>query len=275
MKIANYSFEIDRVEKFLCLFPDEIEENPWVMYHGTSGFNVSSIERDGFNTQSSAISRESIQRVADIFLQMKWFGTTTGGFGTLKAFSLGHDLAQSEKGPTFFAEASLRALLFATREFAGGEKMYALRQAFYDLKAYLNDPALRTEHWEKMCRTYEGLRIGNAHPSELSKAAPVNVDLDWLERQLIDNQHAFKLAEDAFERHECGVVFALKMEPEDVESLTWHQPMGIKAERSVKSCRVIGRVDVPANLDARRVVHLRKDYSDRMGCGLLGALSVR
>ena len=39
-----------------------------------------------------------------------------------------------ESGFVFFSETSLRALLYATHDFSGGEKLRALRIAFRDLE---------------------------------------------------------------------------------------------------------------------------------------------
>lgn len=158
-------FDPDRIAAVGRLFSDKIDTDPWIMFHGTSQFSSDSIERDGFKYTADLISRNQIQRVANIFETMKWAGEGGGGYPVLKPFSIDHDFRANEHGLLFFAETSLRALLYASRDFAGGEKLRALRIAFSDLDSYLRQPEVRERHEWQMDRSFRSLININAHPS--------------------------------------------------------------------------------------------------------------
>jgi hypothetical protein len=53
MGIAAHRFEADRIAALGRLFSEEIDTDPWIMFHGTSGFNAKSVERDGFKFSSA------------------------------------------------------------------------------------------------------------------------------------------------------------------------------------------------------------------------------
>src|SRR5690606_12883655 len=118
------------------MFPEEIESDGWIIFHGTSGYNAEQIEQNGFKPYSSNVSVDDIKHVVSIFEKMCWSGKDTGGYTILKSFSLNFDV-QNPNGNLFFAEKSIRALLFSTRDFSGGEKLRALRKAIKDLEKYL------------------------------------------------------------------------------------------------------------------------------------------
>src|ERR1700730_4493642 len=146
MDTSDQIFSSDRLAGTDRLFSDVIESDLWIMFHGTSGFNAKSIERDGFAFRSDYVTHEQIKRVTDLYETMKWVGESGGGYPVLKPFSLAHDYLGGGNGLTFFAETSRRALLYATRDFAGGEKLRSLRIAFRDLEAYLGQSEFRRRH---------------------------------------------------------------------------------------------------------------------------------
>src|SRR5947207_4917055 len=49
----------------------------------------------------------------------------------------------------FLAETSIRAALYASREWAGGETARALRYAFKDLRSYLTSEDVGREHYAR------------------------------------------------------------------------------------------------------------------------------
>ncbi len=108
--IIVQKFDQDRVSNLRRLFADEIDSDPWIMFHGTSGYNAESIERGGFVFRPDIISQEQIQRVTSIYERMKWVGESGGGYPVLKPFSLDYGFLRG--GLLFFAETSLRALLY-------------------------------------------------------------------------------------------------------------------------------------------------------------------
>src|SRR5262249_11717108 len=243
--IIVQEFDADRVSSLKRLFSDEIDSDPWIMFHGTSGYNAESIERAGFTLRSDLISRDQIQRVASIYERMKWPGESGGGYPVLKPFSLDHDFFGGERSFLFFAETSLRALLYATRDFSGGEKLRALRIAFRDLVSYLREESVRQRHQEQMRNNFRRLNDLNAHPSMIDAAQPVEVDLDWLRNEVAGLKDVQRHAELAYRRHDHGVVYALRMAPDTLNDLQLNSSMGIESTTPISPTRIVAKVVVP------------------------------
>lgn len=275
MSFTVSEFDIVRFESSRRLFPDAIESDPWVIYHGTSGYNAESIEGIGLDAGNLVVSREKIRRVTAIYEKIKWFGNHGGGYACLKPFSLDHDFDGSDKSLIFLAETSLCALLYATREFAGGEKLRALRHAFRDLDLYLSNPQVREEHMREMEVNYRCLQKGNANLKLLEDQFPKEVDLDWLRQELAELKEVRHSAEDAFTRHQFGVVYALRMREGDATLLRLNRAMGIEASTVLSPSRIIGKIIVP--VDFEMTIHSRglEEVHNRPTGGLLELLASR
>src|SRR5262249_20112779 len=102
-----------------ALFPDSIEDDPWILFHGTGAFFEKKIETEGLCASQHPVDRSGVQQVVSIYKRIRWAGSG-GGSAVLEPFSLNHDFKRPKK-PLFFAESSERASTFATRDFSGGE----------------------------------------------------------------------------------------------------------------------------------------------------------
>src|SRR5262249_15880755 len=80
-----------------------------------------------------------------------------GGFGVLVSFAQADFQNSNERNrkPIFLAETSFRSLLYASREWAGGETTRALRLALSDLYEYLNNATFRKQ---AVAETWKSLR---------------------------------------------------------------------------------------------------------------------
>jgi hypothetical protein len=267
--IIVQKFDQDRVSNLYRLFSDEIDSDEWIMFHGTSGYNAESIERDGFTFRSDRISREQIQRVTNIYERMKWFGESSGGYTVLKPFSLDHDFLRGERSLLFFAETSLRALLHATRDFSGGEKLRALRIAFGDLGSYLRQEDVRRRHQERMHENFRRYKSLNA---QIDSAQPVDVDLDWLRNEIASLKDVRQLAELAYQRHDHGVVYALGMTPNTLEDLQWNDSMGIESAIPISPTKIVAKVVVPPEYEQSLLFDTSEEYLRRQSLGLIPAI---
>jgi hypothetical protein len=140
-----YDYTVDDALAGRCPFKEEFSKDAWVAFHGTSNHAEGQIESRGIAWQSDTYSKSNILAVLDIFDQLHWSGREQGGFGVLAAFAQS-DFEKSNRGgkkPVFLAETSFQSILYASREFAGGETARALRLALNDLRAYLDNPVLR------------------------------------------------------------------------------------------------------------------------------------
>ena len=261
----------ESVETRRRFFTDGLDEDEWVVFHGTSGFNAESIERDGFDSVSGKALLAEILRVMTVFKKMRWLGQDGGGYPVLKAFSYGYDFHASGRSPLFFAETSMRALLYSTRDFAGGEKLRAIRRAMHDLEAYLNDFALRQQHLDLMQAEFDCLSANNASEADLELKRPAMVDQAWLKQELEVLSEIRRSADDAFVRHNHGLVYALRMTSDDVASLRWNPAMGVEANALVSPSKIIGKVVVPQDYELLQPSRTCND-PDHVACGLIAAL---
>jgi len=240
-------FDRSRVAKGR-LFGDALEEDPWVVFHGTSALKGNAIESRGLVYDSTIVSAHELQLIAKVFDAMNWAGTDKGGFGVLATFSKS-DFAGLESSPIFLTERSHFALMYASRDFAGGEKLRAVRRSLIDLGRYLTDESIRHAHMDEMKFEYEHLRSLNAHPDLIEKVRPKPVDLNWLSSSLSQFDSIHSKAMTAFDNHQGGIVFALRLEESDLIDMTYDAFMGIKARTTVPPGRIVSRVDVPIDFD--------------------------
>ena len=271
MRFPMQQLNRESVETRRRFFTDGLDEDEWVVFHGTSGFNAESIERDGFDSVSGKALLAEILRVMTVFKKMRWLGQDGGGYPVLKAFSYGYDFHASGRSPLFFAETSMRALLYSTRDFAGGEKLRAIRRAMHDLEAYLNDFALRQQHLDLMQAEFDCLSANNASEADLELKRPAMVDQAWLKQELEDLSEIRRSADDAFVRHNHGLVYALRMTSDDVASLRWNPAMGVEANALVSPSKIIGKVVVPQDYELLQPSRTCND-PDHVACGLIAAL---
>lgn len=252
------------------LFPDEIDTDEWVIFHGTSGFNSKSIERNGFDPMGVVVSFDQIRRVVALFKRLNWSGDDQGGYPVLSAFSLNHDFQDSDRNLLYFAETSMRALLYATRNFSGGEKLRSLRRAFGDLHSYLNDPNVREQHRKLLEASYNEM-----HLMGFDAPLPEEVDLVSLREDLADLSDVRRIADDALLRHDHGVVYAIRILQDDVKNLRLNPAMGIEATARIFPERIVGKVIVPAVYEMTQFNRMAENFIDRIDRGLDGVLRAK
>ena len=236
-----YEFERELVIGKAQVFPDEICDDLWIVYHGTSSISEEEIDRCGLQWRPTFAKRAEVEDIVSIFDTMSWAGKHGGGFPVLKPFSLNHDFAASDRKPIFFAESSYRALLYATRDFAGGETTRALRLAFADLQEYLSSPDLRHSHMTDLWREYHHLkRIGAAVGNP-----PSEINLSWLHSEVKKLEELETRCREAFEIHRYGIVYAIRFNESDLSLLESSTSMGIKAPTVTLPEKIIAKVRVP------------------------------
>lgn len=270
MKIRVHRLSLCRVGANRRLFADEIDSDEWVIFHGTSGFNAESIERNGFDPMSVVVSFDQIRRVVALFKRLNWCEGDPGGYAILMSFSLKYDFQASDRSPLFLAETSMRALLYATRDFSGGEKLRSLRRAFDDLNSYLNDPRVREQHGASLEASYNEM-----HLMGFDAPLPEEVDLDLLREDLADLSDVRRIANDALLRHDHGVVYALRFREDDVENLRWNPSMGIEATARIAPATIVGKVIVPADYEMSQPSRLGEDFINRIDRGLIAVLQAK
>ncbi len=224
------------------LFSREIDQDPWVHYHATSSTNEGSIDLDGLNWSAAVCSAAEVLDLAVVYRSMNWCGRHTGGFVVLDSFSLTGDFQGRESKPIYFREYSLRPLLYARRDFAGGESARAVRYALRDLDEYLTDASVQAEHYDRQRQEALNCVLAGALPPRV-----VRVNLKWL-RQKVERFAQLRQRCEACENsHEYGVVYAVKFMPQDIPSLNYSDSMGLRCFMALPRKRLVAKVRVHAD----------------------------
>jgi hypothetical protein len=241
------------------LFPQAIECDPWIMYHGTSGQYSHSIESCGIRVSPEALTKSDIMRLTSIFEWMEWKSVA---YSTLKPFSELYDLGSDGPGKLFFSECSTWALRYATREYAGGEKLRAVRNAIDELDAYLKEPKVRAEHERKLRQVPPGLPSRAVLPVNRLELGRRLSQLDDLRRRGVD----------VLRSHEYGVIYALSVPPSAIDRLRWNPYMGIEASVALPPEWIIAKLTVPGSHLLTVLCRTDEDYFRRSKVGLIPAL---
>ncbi len=271
--MLTYAFDPELLNEKTQLFPDEIENDPWVVYHGTSSLFEAEIDDDGFQWKSSIITKKDVSNVVDIYTEMDWIGNDGGGFQVLKPYSLEHDFFKRDFKPIYFGETSYRSLLFATHEFAGGETVRALRKSIQDLEDYLNSKSIRDEVLNNRVFEYHDLISKNAQVG----SPPKEVDLIWLQEKVEKLQNLKGKCTEFYNAYEYGVVYAVKFSKKDIENkkdFEFNGCMGLKVFSKISSQKIVGKIYIPKTFvnpfltDMKQVDVLQND-------GIIGTLNKR
>jgi hypothetical protein len=236
--------DVDRLRSTGAVFSEEVEKDDWILYHGTSGRHAESIESNGVGIDGDSSLRDDIARIVSVFERMNWCGVNTGGYAVLASFSK-HDLREETRHPAFLAETSNRALLYASRDFAGGEKLRGIRRALDDLANYLADAEVRAEHMRSQKRVFDEYSGWPHLPPEIEALRPREPDLEMLERELASFSVVRAHASDAISSFQFGVVYALRIKREDLPRLRSTQSMGVEAMEPISPRRIVAKVIVP------------------------------
>lgn len=278
MSPAGFGTEPFRSERLARgrLFSDELEEDPWVLFHGTSANNIPSIETRGFTFEKHPLQLEGLRLLVEVFETMNWVGSDMGGFAVLKTFS-SSDFNGDAASSVFLAEFGVRALRFATGEFAGGEKLRAVRRAYRDLERYRDDTELRAKHKARCEKEVATLQSMGAAPSMIDAARPRIFDLDWLDARL---QVLKELSASALEpavNFTGGAVYAVRVNEGDLPILQNRSPMGIAALSTLSAARITSKMKIPSSFEYNdfAIASDMKLLLRRNSAGVAAALSGR
>jgi hypothetical protein len=234
------AFDEARFRVSLELFPEGVARDSWTAYHGTHGAAEPAIDAEGFSWRPVSYSRQEVESVVELFKRLGWAGIHGGGLPVLLPFSLGHDFGDHAVKPTYFAECSARAALYATADYAGGETARALRYALDDLQQYLHSPEIRAKHQASVQR--EGglvYTFGGA-------IRPVHMRMEELATELQCFASLRERCHAPLRMHAHGVVYAVRFSQEDADRLEHHVSMGLKARGLIHPSKIVAKVRIPS-----------------------------
>ena len=221
-------------------FPEEIQSDPLVLYHGTSSSNESEIETNGLLPGKSLFEVKDLVAIVELFEEMDWAGINSGSLGTLKPFSVEHDFAHAGGKPLFLAESARRASGYASLDYAGGEIARSVRNCFDDLWAYLDDASVRDGHMREVQEAVAYCkRLGAApHP------VPV-ITMDEIRARLVALDGVRSLACKAEAAHAYGVVYAVMLDAADLAAAKISWSMGVMCTDPIPLVKIVGKTLIP------------------------------
>lgn len=246
---VRIDFDPLRFESQGTMFPKELWDDCFVFFHGTSDSRAACIEASGFAWNPDLISQNDVAQLIGVYERMNWCGVRGGGLAILSSYSHGHDFRDGAESPVYFAESDSRAILYASRDFAGGEKARAARIAISELKDYLTNQQVRDEHSRMMAQkaaSGDCLRFNPlTHAIEQYEWKPV--DLEWLGGELKKLEDLRLRCVSCFDQFRHGVIYAVRFEPMDFLNMEYSGSMGLKLKGTLPPERIAARIDVPSD----------------------------
>lgn len=279
--MKTYSYTLQQAKSGECPFPEDISDDLWVVYHGTSNHVEEKIEKHGFMWQSELYSKSEVSKVIEIFDRLHWVGTDMGGLVVLATYTQ-YDFERGDSEgtkPIYFAETPFRGMLYASLDWAGGETTRALRHAFRDLDRYLNSEEFRRkEMWKSWRRLSErvicnlpnrlkvhseddispkkiralwkyfarlGLRIGTGPESGIK---PVVFSEDWLRKKLTTLKHVRERCDCLIKSYKYGIVYAVKFSESDIPFLAYSGSSGFMTNKTIPPDRIDSKVRIYPNV---------------------------
>jgi hypothetical protein len=99
--------------------------------------------------------------------------------------------------------------------------------------------------------------------------------LGWLRHEMENLADIRRLADDVHQRHDHGIVYALRMTADDLKGLRWNKSMGIETTTPIAACKIVSKIVVPPDYKKNLFADTGDEYLRKMSCGLLAALAAR
>lgn len=213
-----------------ALFPRGILDDPWIVYHGTSGALEADIDANGIRPAQSVVSADVIRRVVGVFKRLRWDGMHGGGYPALSGYST-FDVDHGR--PVFLAESALRAATYADLDYAGGEAVRALRHAFDDLETLLS------------------VRRSASHESEEEWPEVSEETRRLVLETILDLRELRESIRSTREAHKHGVVYAVRLEPRDLVRVTHDKKAGLMFHGEIAPDRRVAKALLPPRFEQR------------------------
>lgn len=216
-------------------FPPEIESDPWVVYHGTSSVFEECIDRDGIQCGSTHLD-EAALICSTIIKTTEWYDDSATT--SLTAYSIPRI---AREAPFFCGLFPQKSLIYTSREFAGGETARALRRIIPKLV----DVAFgNSDFFEKKFEQDRQQCINKAKRGQPTHSKVLKVNLNWLKEKTAELKKILPGLLDIHKRHRYGVVYALKLESEDVPLASYCSTGGLMIHKLMPARKCVAKLIV-------------------------------
>jgi hypothetical protein len=202
--------------------------------------------------------------VCSLFQRLGWAGQHAGGYPVLWPFSLLHDFGSGDSKPIFLAETAHRALLFASRDFAGGETARALYFALEDLQRLATDDAVELEYLQRLARDRGDAASGSALGLLRS---------GWLDQELAGLAELRERVGRARQAYQYGLVAAIRFAPPSVDGLCRAGQMGVRVSRPIRPEELVAVATIGPSYKHNELLRLDSPEDWPSWSGVLHALS--
>jgi hypothetical protein len=245
------------------VFGDDIEADPWVLYHGTSNVAEDGLLSNGLAWKAGPYTKEDVRRVCAIYNRLGWAGFKSSGFPVLQPFSLDHDFGGNAAKPLFLAPTAYRATCFATRDFAGGETVRALHYALEELHALLADGEAQRLYLDSLSSKSSG-----PNPNDAVRL----LQEGWLEQELSATTALRERVRHVRAVYSYGLVVAVKLHSASLQGLCFHQTMGVRAMRLVGADEVVAVAVIPPMYEHNPLARTDSPFDWPTWSGILAAI---
>ena len=225
-------------------FPDELVQDPLVLFHGTSNLAEEAIDRDGLVMVTGSEHDEIIMsfwRIYEGILQgmlvtnMKAFTSIPNWTSERQAYGI---------RPISLALTPFRCALFASAQYAGGEVARTVALVLEELEGFLSDEELHHKWRELSARRNRSMYEGGI-PPEFS-VPDGRLDLDALSSFLESIKPKCEPYLQLRQQYVYGVIYAVRLDAErDMQHLRWEpSSSGIQVLRPIPVSSVVGKVHV-------------------------------
>ena len=176
-------------------------------------------------------------------MDISWYGLTGASRAILEPFSINHDYNHAGVKPIYLAETCLRASLYASKDFAGGEVSRTLRKCFNELWQFVDNPKVQEDHMKKLKKENDYCKKNGFFFDEKT----LDFSVDSLRQNLVELEYLQKMVEADYNNFNQGLIYCIKLKNPDLQDLEFHTRMGVKSFKGIDLGNIISKTYVPLN----------------------------
>lgn len=231
-------------------FDSAIESNPWIVYHATSSINEESIDTHGLHPTTAYRFANAALLAAKFFVNTGWTGFPgeDSGYLVLRSFSLERS-HPSAGTPIYFALYPQRPYLYLKKDFCGGETAHALARAIPAIIKFASDDTAIDKHLNQL----EECAIKKIKAGIPPAFRVFNPSREWMRNQAQQLEPFLEQLNHLRAAHRCGVLYAVRLHPADVDPATYSWSDGLRIHRNISPTQIVAKMRI-FNEDALTVI---------------------
>ena len=239
--IEHVEYDYEELNRKDRLFPSRMVKDHSILYHATTSLDETGIENSGFGGCRPLVTAPHVDQMMALYRSMNWEGLHSDGYAALDQAT--GRFALIDTPHAWFRETAMRSLLYAERDWAGGELVRAFRIAYADLVEFLGSEDVRQKHLHRQ--------------SQRPNSPVIRVDTARLAAKLSALRQTAETAEDLTRQYKYGLVYAVRFVEEDIPNLFYNRRSGILHRGVLAPDRIVGKARLPLG---SRMAPRRDDY---------------